>query len=262
METTRHNTKKRKPSTTGVRLCSVRSIASLVIASCLTIFVQSSNATTLGGIVSPTLSAYSSAGSSGAPTVLAYENFTGSNGSSLNNTLTDGGGYTWVQKNGTWTVTSNQADSNNNSNSFLFVNSTLSSGSVEVVLSRNGATTFDSGGVINATSDAKDALTVSWLSSSNGTIAIWKRVNSAWTQLASVTNLYPGGIATAPTSVTVRLESPSNSQMKAYLNGVLVISHTLSAGDQTTFKNATHTWAGFYADSSGTVTFDNWHLDA
>jgi hypothetical protein len=83
-------------------------------------------------------------------------------------------------------------------------------------------------------------------------------VGGTYTLLASTSNLYP---TSTPTSVTVRLESPSTSILKVYLDGVLKITYTLTAGEQTTFKNGTHTWAGIACSSDSTSTFDNFHLD-
>ncbi len=43
---------------------------------------------------------------------------------------------------------------------------------------------------------------------------------------------------------------------------MLKITHTLTSGEQTTFKNTTHRYAGVEAYFDGTSTFDNFHLDA
>lgn len=125
-------------------------------------------------------------------------------------------------------------------------------GSGEVTLNRNGATTFDAGLTINRNAADTQFVTAEWTSTSNGSLELWS-FNGGWTALASVTNLYPGGIATAPASITLKLTSSSANVVTAFINGVSAVSTTLSAANITVFKNATHQPAGPYQWTSNGI---------
>lgn len=228
------------------------------LAAALLSAIGAASAASLGGASAAGQAAFSTAATSGAPTVRAHENFTGSNGSTLNGTSTDSGGFTWSAAAGTWTVQSNQADTNAVDSAMLLFNSGVSNGSAAAVISRNGNTGWDTGVVINANSTGSDCLLANWWSGSSGSISLYKRVSNSYTQLADVSNLYP---STIPSSATVRIESPSSSVIKVYLDGVLKLTYTLTAGEQTTFKNGTHTYAGVEGYFDGTSTYDQFHLD-
>lgn len=229
------------------------------LAAVLLSALGAASAASLGGATAPGLAAFSFASTTGAPTVLAHENFTGTNGANLSGTATDSGGFTWASGTGTWTVQGNQARSTSANGSNLGFNSGVSNGSVEATIYRNGNTSWDTTVGMNASADGNDALLANWWSGTNGNIDLYKRVGGSYIQLASVSNLYSGA---PPSSATVRIESPSTSIIKVYLNGVLKITYTLSSGEQATFKNATHRYAGVSAYFDGTSTFDNFHLDA
>lgn len=229
------------------------------LAAALISAIGAASAASLGGATSTGQSAFALAATTGAPTVRAHENFTGTNGSTLNGTSTDSGGFTWSAAAGTWTVLNNQADTNAVDSAMLLFNGGVSSGSAEAVISRNGNASWDTGVVINANSTGSDCLIANWWNGSSGSISLFKRVSNSYTQLAAVSNLYPTTIAS---SATIRIESPSSSIIKVYLDGVLKITYTLTAGEQTTFKNGTHTYAGVEGYFDGTSTYDNFHLDA
>lgn len=220
--------------------------------------IGAASAASLGGATSTGQAAFAFSASTGAPTVRAHENFTGSNGSAISGTSTDSGGFTWSTPAGTWTVQGNQADPNSVDSALLLFNGGVSSGSAEAVISRNGNTGWDTGVVINANATGSDCLIANWWSGSSGSISLFKRVANSYTQLANVSNLYP---STIPASATVRIESPSSSIIKVYVDGVLKLTYTLTAGEQTAFKNGTHTYAGVEGYFDGTSTFDNFHLD-
>ena len=184
------------------------------------------------------------------------DEFTGSNGSNLDNTSTDTGAKIWNALAGTWKIQGNQAISNAKPDSALVIPAGSSNGSVEATIYRNGSTSFDAYVLINANSNANDTLTFSWTSALNGSLELWKKTGGSWVKLQSVTGLYPGGMGTAPASAVVRLESPSTGVLKMYLDGVLKMTYTLTAGETTTFKNGTHTYSGIGSDNNATVTFD------
>lgn len=229
------------------------------LATALVSAIGAASAASLGGANGPSIAAFAFASSSLAPTVLAYENFTGTTGSSLNGTTTDSGGFTWVANAGSWTVQSDEARSSNNPTANLLFDSGVSNGSVEAVLSRNGNTSWTAGVVFNANSSLSDGLVARWESNNSGTISLTKRISGSTTTLGTVTALYP---STIPGSVTVRLESPATSVINVYLDGVLKVTYTLTSGDRTTFKNSTHQYTGLTAFQDTSSSFDDFHVDA
>lgn len=218
-------------------------------------------AASVGGLTSTALGAWSNVAATGAPTVVAWENFDGTNGTNLNGTTTDGGSRTLSRVGGTWTISSNRAVSTS-ADSYLLLNGSSASRAVEVTIHRNGATSFDGGPIVSGNSGASTLLSADWMSSSNGSIELWKKVGGSWTLLSSVSNLYPGGIGTAPSSVTVRIDAISSSLVTVSLDGVVRISYTLTASEQTTFKNASQTFAGIISYNTNQLTFDNFHVDS
>lgn len=214
---------------------------------------------TLGGVTSPGLAGFSMASTTGGPSVLAYDNFTGSNGSALLNTITDDGGHTWTASSGTWTVQSNQAQSTSVALGYLMFNGNSANGSVEATINRHGNNSWQTFLIFNADATTADALTVAWWSSNGGGLELYKDVAGTFTRLAGVTGLYP---STIPASAVVRLESTSSSIINLYLDGVLRATYTLTAGEQTTFKNSTHKYVGIGTTNDAISTFDNFHVDA
>jgi hypothetical protein len=221
--------------------------------------VTGAAASSLGGVSSAGMAGFSFASSSGAPTVIAYENFTGSNGTAISGTTTDGGGFTWNANLGTWTVQGNQARSTSASDGNILFNGTSSNGSVEAKISRNGNNSWDTYVIFNSDSTFSNCLLADWWHNASGSIDLYKGVAGSFVQIASVNGLYP---STIPASAVIRLESPSTSIIKIYLDGVLKLTYTLSAAEQTALKNSTHRYAGFGANSDAISTFDNFHVDA
>jgi hypothetical protein len=232
----------------------------IVIASPLAITAAAS-AATIGGITSAKLTGLTMAASPGAPVVVAYEAFTGSNGTNLSGTSTDGGGKTWSvnPSGGSWTIQSNTARSTSASTS-LVIDAGANSDSVVATVYRNGATTFDAGLTVNRNSTGSQFLTVEWTNAANGTLQL-RKYNSGFTTLASATNLYPGGIGTAPSSIVLKLTTSSAGVLTAYINGTSTVTYTLTAAEQTTYKNATHQLFGLYQSTSNGIGWDDFHLD-
>ncbi len=81
----------------------------------------------------------------------------------------------------------------------------------------------------------------------NDAIELCKREGGTVTVLASVTT---AGLLEEQI-YDLKIEVPSSHQIKVYLDTVLKITHTLSAGDQTTFGTATK--VGLWQDRSGTL---------
>lgn len=219
------------------------------------------SAASLGGLTTARLTANTVAGTSGAPAVLAWENFNGTTGANIGGTTTDGGAKTWAVNvsGGVWQINANRARSTTADTSLVLNAGGWNATNVATV-ARNGATAFDAGFTTNRNAAGTQFLTCEWTSSSNGSMELW-RYNSGWTLLTSVTNLYPGGIATAPASITFGCGTTATT-LTATINGTAVASTTLSAGDQTTFKNSTHQLFGLYQYTSTGIRWDDFHLDS
>jgi hypothetical protein len=243
---------------TGQRLV----VVSGVIALTLAVGTSAASARGLGPLTGQ-LSAFKMATSTGAPTVVAWENFTGANNATLSGTVTDGGGKTWSVNpaGGNWRIQTNMARPPNANSALLIDGGGPNRTAVATVL-RNGSTNFDVGLTINRNAAGTQFLTAEWSSAANGTLMLQK-YNGAFTTLAQVTNLYPGGIATAPASIVLSLSSTSGNVLTASINGIPVVSTTLTAGDVTIYKNATHQLVGLYKGTTGNATprWDDFHVD-
>jgi hypothetical protein len=156
-------------------------------------------------------------------------------------------------------VQSNQARSTSVGSGYLLFNGSSSNGSVEAKISRNGNSTWDTYVIFNSDSTFSNTLLANWWHNAGGSIDLYKGVSGNYTPLVSVSGLYPG---TIPSSAVVRLESPSTSVIKVYLDGVLKITYTLSASEQTALKNSTHKYVGIGANADSSSTFDDFHVDA
>jgi hypothetical protein len=243
--------------TAGQRLA----VLSGVVVMAAIMGATSASAKGLGGVTSAQLSSLTMTASTGAPAVVAWDNFNGTNGTNLNGTTTDGGGKTWSVNvaGGSWTIQGNAARSSSSDTS-LVIDGGSSSRTITGTIFRNGATTFDAGFTINRNSAGTQFLTAEWTSTSNGSLELWK-YNNGWSLLMSVTNLYPSGIGTAPASIVLSLASTTGNVLRAAINGTPVVSTTLSAADQSTYKNATHQLVGPYQYTVNGLTIDDVHVD-
>lgn len=231
----------------------------------LTSVLGGAAASSLGGLAPNKLGAFTYGAATGAPVVSAWENFNGANGTNVNGTTTDGGGLTWSAPRCTWTLTGNQARSTA-SDCPLVVNPALVNSSVEATISRNGSTAWDAGIIFQSNAAATRFLSAEYTAGSNGSLEIWS-FNGGWALLGSVTNLYPGGVATAPASIVLRVESPApvspatTSTLRFFINGTQVTTVTLSAANQGLYKIAGQTRSGVYTYYDSSSTFDNVHVD-
>ncbi|MFN8052040.1 MAG: hypothetical protein U0Q22_11415 [Acidimicrobiales bacterium] len=231
-----------------------RSMRTLGTAALIACALTSASASSVGGVTARSLDGFTMSADPGAPTVIAWDAFDGTNGTNLNGATTDGGSKTWVKFGGNWSIQGNKAKSNAASPSGLILNAGVSSGSSEATITASG--TYDAEMITNSNSTGTDHLLLSWNSAAGGSLEIWKYQGSSYTVRASIT-----GIG-APTNAKVRLESTSGSVLNGYVDGVLRVTYTLTAGEQTTYKNGTHTYFGIVAYNDSASTFDNYHVDA
>lgn len=222
----------------------------------------------LGNVSATSLMARTVVGAPVLPSLIAWEDFDGTNGAALAGTTTDVGAKSWTAPRCTWSLASNKAKSTSG-DCPLLINAATVNLSTEVKLFRNGATAWDAGVVFDANSAATKFLTVEYTSASNGSIEIWKYTGS-WVSLGSTTNLYPSGVATAPASITLRVVaaapvSPATVgeiRVSVSVDGVQRLAVTLSAADQTTFKAAAQSFAGPYTYNDSSSSFDSFLAEA
>lgn len=223
------------------------------IAAIVAVSVTAASASGLGGLTTAGLAGFSFSTSSGAPTVIAQDAFDGTNGTALSGATTDDGNHTWTQFGGTWTISGNKAKSTKASPSGLIVNTGVSSGAAEVTITGSGPN-YDAEVLFNASSTGNDHLLLTWLG--GGALELWKYVGGTYTRLATL------GSQGTPTNRRIRIESTTGNQLLGYIDGVLKLSYTLTAGEQTTFKNASHTYAGLVAYNDNSSTFDDFHAES
>ncbi len=220
--------------------------------------IRSASAASLGGVTAASLSSFSQASTTGAPTVLSWENFDGPDGTNISGTSPDWGPGTWRSIGGVWRIQGNQADSTSVSlGSINIHNPGLLDAATEVTLDRFGSTTFDAGILFN--DNDYSVLILRYQSATNGTLALYGW-NGGYSLLASVPNLYPAGIATAPATVTVRARA-SGATVEAFLDGILLFTYTLTPAEQSVYKSAGHDGYGLWTEFDTTTKFDNFHVD-
>ncbi len=221
--------------------------------------ISAASATSLGGLAPQSLMARTMVGTTGAKTVIAWENFNGANGTSIAGTTTDGGARIWAANPAaTWTISGNAARTTT-ANRSLVINPSQWNYTSEVRAFRGG-TNFDGGLTINRNSAGSEFITCEWTSNSNGSMEIWRFSGGGWAQWAGVANLYPGGIATAPASIVIGCGTNSTS-VYATIDGVQVAAYTLTLAERTTFFRAANQLTGPYQWLATTMTFDDFHVD-
>lgn len=225
----------------------LRNLTAILIA----VFLASAvgfSAASLNGIVTAKIGAWTIPGSTGAPTVVTWTGFTGSNNTRLSGANLEGGG-SWVADIGTWTIQSNQAATNSVSLANMSVDVGSNSASAWATLTfgataRAGVMALDNGGV---------AIYALYSKGSGGTIQLYK-YSGGQVLLATVT-----GVGT-PTSAVMGLDATTNV-MRVSWNGAVVLSYTLTASEVGTFKTGTNHRFGIIADSDSLTRFDNFHVD-
>lgn len=183
-----------------------------------------------------------------APTVLAWANFVGTNGTNLNGRALNAGGN-WIADIGTWTIQSNTAAASNVAIANLGVATTTPSASVTATLTIGASA---NAGVL-ANDNGTVALYALYSRAGGGTIKLYKYSGGA-TVLATAT-----GVGT-PGSGTLRLDSTTTT-IKVSWNGTQVLSYTLTAAETTALHGTANNRFGLIADSDSVTRFDDFHID-
>ncbi len=183
-----------------------------------------------------------------APTVLAWANFVGTNGTNLSGRALNAGG-SWIVDIGTWTIQSNTAAASNTAIANVGVVATTQNASVIATLNLGASA---NAGVL-ANDNGTVALYALYSKAAGGTIKLYKYTGGA-TVLATVT-----GVGT-PTSATLKLDSATTT-IKVSWNGTQVLSYTLTTAEATTLHGAANNRFGLIADSDSVTRFDDFHID-
>ena len=217
------------------------------------------DAASLGGLTSRTLAAKRQLAPAGAPTVVAWENFDGSNGTRMDGRTTTGGGLTWTALRGNWRIRANAAGVNSGDVA-LALTAPTPFHSIEATTVRR-RTTFDVGVFANMNASGDEFITAELTDANNGELQVW-RYRSGWTLLTAASNLYSGPASGWPTSAQVRLSSATGGVLTASLDGIAVATFTLSPADQAVFQTSSHRRFGLYSYNDGQSRWDDAHLDS
>ncbi|MCU1353678.1 MAG: hypothetical protein JWM05_2887 [Acidimicrobiales bacterium] len=227
-------------------------LVAAVVAGLLTTTVA--GASSVGPVTSAALGAFTGTGVSGARTVYASDNFSGTSGATLQGrALTIGG--TWTVRAGGWTI--NAAGQANSTGAALgSVITATSRPDARVLVTANDSTRAAStraGLLVRCDATATKTLAVYSLSGSPAQIVLAKYQSGAITTLATAS----GMTLTSAAAWSVELNGTS---VKVAYNGTTYINHTLSAADQTTFGAlGGH---GMLNDGTATVRFDDFRVES
>ncbi|HEX5615565.1 MAG TPA: hypothetical protein VFZ83_10480 [Acidimicrobiia bacterium] len=210
-------------------------------------------AATLGGIRVSQLTGYAVAAAPDIPTVYAWDPFTAPNNTNLNGRVAPVGG-TWTVHAGTWRLNANQANMTTvttNGRATLNVGVTDYAVTIDSPSFPTGARR--SGVALRVNSAGTQGLYVEIRNINGGQLAIGSFTATAATPLATV-----NGIG-APGSFLLRVEVEGN-QVRAYLNGVLVSTYTLTAAQMTTY--GANTRVGLWANGDKQTTFASFLVES
>ena len=212
--------------------------------------LSSAYATSLGGLSAKTIGEFTG-GSASPPTTITCDDFSraASTGSALNLRPVQlpancGSTITWTTNLGTWTITSGQLAATT-ANATATVNAGLTNVSAEATVIGANGTSRIAGVAINHTGGTRIYLAAAL--SGPGTAQLLLVNGNTVTTLASVA-------ATITATTVVRITRIA-SAVTVSVNGALVISFTLSAGNVTTLSGGTRT--GLYWNSGTTIRFTN-----
>jgi hypothetical protein len=193
----------------------------------LVAFVTVAAASTLGGITSNTVTAFSASGVSGAKIVYASDSFTGTTGTNLNARALLVGS-TWSAIAGTWTINSS-GQAENVAVSFGRLVTPTSHADIRAIVTDfdSGAGSRASGIVFRSDATAATFLYVYGVNAGGQQFRLAKYAAGASTDLASVTVSF-----TNP--ATLQVEA-NGAVVKVYYSGTLLITYTLTTAEQTTY---------------------------
>ncbi len=216
--------------------------------------VTVAHASSVGPVTSTTLNGFTGNAASGAPTVYASDNFTGTTGSNLNGRNLTLGGGTWAVAAGSWTINAtNQAEINGVPLGRAVTATGQPDARIIVTVADSGQGGRTSGVVMRSDATASTFLSTYTQNGSGGRIYIAKRQGGASTTLVTVS----GVPFTNPATYTVEL---NGANIKVSYNGTNYINYNLTSTDQSTFGNlSSH---GLLNDNASTVRYDDFRIES
>ena len=189
--------------------------------------LASTYAASVGGLASASMLSFAVPGASGAPSVVGCDNFTGTNGTTLNNRVAtvaaSCANRTWAVEAGAWTVQSARAAPNATANAVATLNTAQASATIQadltaitangrsggVVLSHDGTSTYLAAVAVNTTTDRIDLKVV---------------------KAGTPTTVATANASLAATTTTLRM-TRSATAVTVWVNGTAVLNHTLSTAN-------------------------------
>lgn len=217
----------------------------------------SAQATGIGTLSALSLGSFNSSGGTSAPTIITCDDFsrTASTGTALDLRPVQlptncGSTIAWATNLGTWSISSGELAATGKVNSTASVNAGLTDVSAEATVIGANGTSRIAGVAINHTGGTRIYLAAAL--SGPGTAQLLLVNGNTVSTLASAT-------ATITATTVVRITRVSTA-VTVSVNGALVISFTLSAGNVTTLSGGTRT--GLYWNSGTTIRFTNFLVTA
>lgn len=208
------------------------------------------NASGLGGLTPKTLEAWTQSGGTGAPTVLTCDSFAlaAPTGSALNTRPVQlpakCGSGTWTSHLGTWTITSGQLRATTG-NATASINAGTTNVSAEATVLNANGTSRIAGVAINHTGATRIYLAAALSGPSTVQLRLVNGGSVSTLQSATVT---------IGASAVVRI-TRNGTTVTVFVNGVLALTRTLTAGQVTTLSGGTR--VGLYWNSGNAIRFTN-----
>lgn len=233
---------------------SVRRLTLALAATAAVLATSVAHASSIGPVTSTTLNGVTGTAASGAPTVYASDNFTGTTGSTLNGRILTLGGGTWNVAAGTWTINSNnQAEIIGVPLGRAVTATGRPNARVIVTVADSDSKVRTSGVVMRSDTNASTFLSTYTQIGSGGRLHIAKRQGGVSTILVTASGI----TFTNPATFAVEL---NGANIKVSYNGTIFINYTLTAADQTTFGNLSG--HGLLNDNTTTVRYDDFRVES
>lgn len=211
-----------------------------------------SSAATFGPVTSARLNGFTGSGPSGAPTVYASDNFTGTAGATLNGrSLVIG--RTWFTPAGAWHLIAGQTEVKGVPQGRAVTMTDFANVRIFATIADSGQGGRTSGVVLRSDASASTYLSAYSQAGSGGRINLAKRIGNSATTLASFT----GVVFTNPATFVVEANGPV---VKVSYNGTVYITHTMTAADHATFGALSG--HGMLNDNAATVRYDDFRVES
>lgn len=235
----------RRPAMVRARRC----VMGLVLVSVVTVLAHAAGLP----LSAANLGAWMQTGGSGSPTVYGFDNFDGAD-ANLNGTQLVTGGGTWVANLGAWSTLSNQARQTSTLNNS---NITVNIGQTQVDLQAQLIPTTAKAG-LDLNDDGANRMMALYTTNNGGRIDLETYFGATRTVVATINNT---GVPAAGASLLLRVWTQGN-QVLVYKDGVLRITHTLTAAQQAAVRDADNTKFGLWADRANAARFDNFRAQS